>query len=66
MDESTFGLGFSGFLSDGRVLVGDLELVFDAEVLLVNGIGKILSLIGLELLGIKVNICPIKVRLSLV
>lgn len=66
MDESSSGLGESGFLSDGRVLVGDLELVFDAEVLLVNGLGKILSLIGLELLGIKFKSCKIKVRLSLV
>jgi len=40
VDESSSGLGESGFLSDGRVLVGDLELVFDAEVLLVNGLGK--------------------------
>ena len=65
MDESPTGLGFSGFLSDGRVLVGDLELVIDVEVLLVNGVGKYLSLIGLELLDIKFFFFIIKVRLSL-
>jgi hypothetical protein len=40
VDESPTELGFSGFLSDGRVLVGDLELVIDAEVLLVYSVGK--------------------------